>query len=139
MQGIDPDAWRDQFRTSADNAAAIADLAPELVGETTIDSERVVQYHLELTGDQLREAAEGAGLLGDAAAEQFTLVDSAAYEIYVTEDNWMRRMDVTMELAGMEMVMVIRSFELEPGTVVEMPDPAEVTEIDLGDLMSRGF
>ena len=25
----------------------IADLAPELVGETTIDSERVVQYHLE--------------------------------------------------------------------------------------------
>jgi hypothetical protein len=132
LRGLDGQTLAEQMRSPADVARVLRDASATEVGPTTIDGDDVVEFRVELTGDELSEALESNPAFTEPRIDPGAAAppDRIEYAVFVTEQNTLRRIVTTFELGGDELVTTVDQFPLEDGYVVELPPDSEVTFID---------
>ena len=116
--------------------ATWCDFDPVPMGLTEVEGESVMLYEVTLDGGQLSEAiaANPQFMPGGMQAEMASMIDGVVYGFYVTESNVVRRMTMSMELAGTGIETVYDFLPVEPGFQVTLPDPATVQLVDVDNL-----
>ena len=127
---------RENLSGAVSAARDMVDFDPVPMGLTEVEGESVMLYEVTLDGGQLSEAiaANPQFMPGGMQAEMASMIDGVVYGFYVTESNVVRRMTMSMELAGTGIETVYDFLPVEPGFQVTLPDPATVQLVDVNNL-----
>jgi uncharacterized protein YkuJ len=140
IDGLSVDEFQDSFLTNPAEMAAMFDGVDAVeVGMETIDGVEVMRYEVTVSvkdmiesNPQMADQFETNGF----EVSEVEMFDQIAYDVWVTQDNQLRRMAFDLEIEGMQMSMVMNISEVSDSIDIPLPDPTDVESLDniWGDL-----
>ena len=124
----------DQFKTGDPTglAGALVDVGEVTeIGKETIDGEELMHYQVVADTADLLDADPEALEQLEVQVEQFggELPDEVVYDVWVTEDNRVRRMVIDLEMGVMQASVEYVFEDLDGPVEIELPADDDVTDI----------
>jgi len=124
----------DQFKTGDPTglAGALVDIGEVTeIGKETIDGEELMHYQVVADTADLLDADPEALEQLEVQVEQFggELPDEVVYDVWVTEDNRVRRMVIDLEMGVMQASVEYVFEDLDGPVEIELPADDDVTDI----------
>jgi hypothetical protein len=139
MAGQSIDEIRSSFVSNPGDLASVFDgLDAVEVGMEEIDGLPVKHYQVTVALDDVLGA--DPQVAGQLSGLDVADLDDLVYDVWVTEDNQLRRLSFAVDADGIEISTVMNLLEVGEAIDIPLPDPSEVTVVDdlLGGLGGLG-